>query len=369
MRNNSTHFAEPVYKPQILDSQNKDDHHSIEMLIDDMETRVIDTYFNQLKELIKLRNPSRLYTEETLAKEAHLFVQNHPNHSNWVYYPWNKSLVHLLKKEEFIEVRTNRNRNKITSDEQTILLGKTIGVIGLSVGHSIALTLVTERLCSTIRIADFDTLELSNLNRIRTGVYNLGVPKVIIAAREIAEIDPYMHVEIFPEGITEENIDSFFISDNQKLDILVEVCDGIDVKINSRLKARELKVPVVMDTNDRGMMDIERFDLEPNRPILHGLTGETDLTQIKNLTNEEKVPFVLNIIGAATMSDRLKESMKEIKRTISTWPQLASSVVLGAALCADVCRRILLNQFHDSGRYYMDIEQQIADKKLESTTK
>ncbi len=33
---------------------------------------------------------------------------------------------------------------------------------------------------------NFDTLELSNLNRIRTGVHNMGIPKVVITAREIA---------------------------------------------------------------------------------------------------------------------------------------------------------------------------------------
>ena len=54
---------------------------------------------------------------------------------------------------------------------------------------------------------------------------------------------------------------------------IMEVCDGLDMKIISRFKAREFGVPVVMDTNDRGMLDIERFDLEPQRPILHGLAG------------------------------------------------------------------------------------------------
>jgi molybdopterin/thiamine biosynthesis adenylyltransferase len=351
------------YKPEILSKRNQDHLLKINAVLSAPHTRIIDTFEDQVKEFIKLRSPSKQFSDEELTLETQLYIKNNIDAGNWVYYPWNGYMVHLLEESEFIEVRTNRNRNKITQEEQQQLGNKTIGVIGLSVGHSIALTLATERICKTIRLADFDTLELSNLNRIRTGVHNLGMPKVIFAAREIAEIDPYLNIEIFPEGVTEDNINSFFINNNNKLDILVEVCDGLDIKIESRLKARELKIPVVMDTNDRGMMDIERFDLEPDRQILHGLTGEVDLTQVKNLTNEEKVPFVLAIIGAETMSDRLKSSMKEIKKTISTWPQLASSVVLGAALCTDVCRRILLDQFHESGRYYVDIDQQISDKR------
>lgn len=349
------------YKPTILNSENKNDLELLARLRETPQIRIIDTYFDQVKEFIRLSHPSELFSEESLAEKATAYRQQHPGHSNWVYYSWSNCLVHLLKEDEFIAVRTNRNKNKITLDEQQHLMSKSIGVIGLSVGHAIALALATERICNELRLADFDTLELSNLNRIRTSVYNLGTPKVVIAAREIAEIDPYLHVEIYPEGITEDNMDSFFIHNGRKLDILVEVCDGLEVKINSRLKAKALGIPVVMDTNDRGMLDVERFDLEPDRPILHGLTGDVDLLNIKNLTNEQKVPFVLKIIGEETMSQRLKSSMKEIRRTITTWPQLASSVVLGAALCADVCRRILLNQFHGSGRYYIDIEEQISD--------
>ncbi|HPF91885.1 MAG TPA: hypothetical protein PLL57_14590, partial [Flavobacteriales bacterium] len=71
---------------------------------------------------------------------------------------------------EFALVRTDRNRNKITREEQAILSSKKVGVIGLSVGQSVSLTLALERSFGEIRLADHDTLELSNLNRIRSGV-------------------------------------------------------------------------------------------------------------------------------------------------------------------------------------------------------
>ena len=85
-----------------------------------------------------------------------------------------------------------------------------------------------ERICGELRLADFDTAELSNLNRLRTGVYNLGVLKTIIAAREIMEIDPFLKVAVFHEGLTQQNMPDFFTG-GKKLDILVEVCDGLDI--------------------------------------------------------------------------------------------------------------------------------------------
>ena len=41
-----------------------------------------------------------------------------------------------------------------------------VGVAGLSVGHVIAHTLAAQGLCGELRLADFDGLELSNLNRV-----------------------------------------------------------------------------------------------------------------------------------------------------------------------------------------------------------
>ncbi len=313
---------------------------------------VFDTINAQIKELIKLKNPSKKLSEDDYKNEIKFYLngRNEDLIGYWCYYAWSKKLIHILPEDDFIAVRTNRNQLKITAQEQHTLQQKTIGIIGLSVGQSVALTMVMERICGKIKLADFDELDLSNLNRLRTGLHNIGVKKTLIAAREIAEIDPYIEVEIFSDGITDQNIDEFFTN----LDLLVEVCDGLDMKIKSRLKARALKIPVVMDTNDRGMIDIERFDLEPNREILHGLISEAEVKNINNLNASEKLAIIMKIVSLENTSDRLKLSINEIGKTITTWPQLASSVMIGAGSGVDCCRRILLNQHNNSGRYYMD---------------
>jgi molybdopterin/thiamine biosynthesis adenylyltransferase/nitroreductase len=341
---------------------------SYHRLLSEKKTLIIhDEIDGQLRELIKSLHPSRkiLLEEYPALIQAHLNGTDINEYGVWVYYPWLNSVVHILDEEEFVEVRTNRNRYKITREEQASLRERKIGVIGLSVGQSIALTLAQERVCGELRLADFDTAELSNLNRIRTGVQNLGLRKTVIAAREISELDPYLKVSIFNDGLTKTNIDEYFTGGSGKLDLVVEVCDGLDVKILARYKARELQIPVVMDTNDRGMLDVERFDLEPDRKILHGLAGDLDPEKLQSLTNEEKIPYILQMVGADDISTRLKASMIEVEQTINTWPQLASSVTLGGAITTDVCRRILLDQYHDSGRYYVDIDQIVGDKKAE----
>lgn len=344
-----------TYKPFLFKIENEDEKVRLyEWLKLNQQIEVFDTINAQLKELIKLKNPSKKLNDDDYKNEIKFYLKglNEDMVGNWCYYPWSKKLIHILPKDDFIAVRTNRNQLKITAQEQQTLHQKTIGIIGLSVGQSVALTMVMERICGKIKLADFDELDLSNLNRLRTGLHNIGVKKTLIAAREIAEIDPYIEVEIFNNGITDQNMDEFFAN----LDLLVEVCDGLDMKIKSRLKARELKLPVVMDTNDRGMIDIERFDLEPEREILHGLISEEEILEMEKHTPQERLAFVSKIISLENTSNRLKKSMSEINNSIVSWPQLASSVVLGGAATTDVARRILLHEHNNSGRYYIDFE-------------
>lgn len=325
---------------------------------------ITDQITEQISEYIKIKNPHRKFSAEELETEVTKHIGNTliDLYGVWVYYPWSKRLVHILDEQEFIEVRTSRNQYKITPKERDILLKKKIGVIGLSVGQSVSVTLAMERICGELRLADFDKLELTNLNRIRTGVHNLGLEKVYSVAREIAEIDPYIKVVCFKEGLTEKNMDDFFTKDG-KLDLLVEESDGFDIKILCRYKARELKVPVIMEASDRCMVDVERFDLEPSRSILHGIVDHLDIPTLKSLkTNEEKIPYMLDVLGLETTTPRLKASMIEMQQTITTWPQLASAVTMGGGITADVSRRMLLNQFTQSGRYYVDIDELIGNK-------
>lgn len=359
-----------IYKPQFFRLHVNEDKKQFESLINNTPgIYILDEIYGQLRELIKSKNPTKKLT----AEEYDSYILKYTNTNNldefgvWVYYPWSNRIVHLLDKDDFIYLRTAANRNKITTAESNILATKKVGVIGLSVGQSVSVTLAMERGCGELRLADFDTLELNNLNRIRTGVHNLGLLKVISVAREIAEIDPFFKVEIYPEGINDNTIDDFFTKGG-KLDVVIDECDGVDIKILCRLKAKELQVPVLMEASDRGTLDVERFDLHPDRPIMHGWLEHLtiDIDVLKTLkTSEQKLPYILPISGLETLSARMKASMVEIEQTLTTWPQLATAVTLGGALTADTCRRMFLNQFTDSGRYFVDLEEIIPQTKTE----
>ncbi|MBC7381501.1 MAG: ThiF family adenylyltransferase [Bacteroidia bacterium] len=320
-----------------------------------------DTIQAQLKELIKNRYPKQILTQTELVDliTDHLNGVEPEAYGVWVYYPWSKRLVHLLDENEFVELRTVRNHYKITHEEEQNLSTKKICIIGLSVGQSVALTLAMERCFGELRLADFDMLDLSNLNRLRAGVHQIGLAKTIICAREIAEIDPFLKVTIFETGINENNIDSFF-TEGGLTDLLIEECDSLEIKVLARIKAKQYKVPVIMETSDRGMLDIERYDLEPDRAPFHGLIPEVHAAQLKEISSEKRMDYLLAIAGSDYLSERMKVSMLEMNRSITGWPQLASSVVMGGGVAAEMSRKILLGQSKVSGRYYIDLDKIIS---------
>jgi molybdopterin/thiamine biosynthesis adenylyltransferase len=263
-------------------------------------------------------------------------------------------LVRVLPQQEFFFLRTDRNRFRLTMEQQRILAERKIGVVGLSVGQATALTLTLEGVGGHFKLADFDTLGLSNLNRLRTGVHNLGVNKAVLAAREMYEFNPYVRVDVYRNGMSEETLDDFLLGGG-RLDLLVEECDDLAMKVRLRERARELRMPVLMETSDRGMLDVERFDLEPDRPLLHGLISSADAKALAGLPTKEKIPFFLRVLDEKRMSDQLLGSLIDIKTSISSWPQLASAVALGGAVLTDTARRLLLGQFQSSGRFYVDL--------------
>lgn len=319
----------------------------------------------QVCELMGILDPPAKLTDAGRLERAlaHIVAQGGADgYGTWVFYPWLQRAVKVLPESEFVRVRTNRNLYKITPAEQEELGKKVIGVIGMSVGKSIARVLTTERTCGEIRIADFDRLDLSNMNRIQTSLVNLGLPKTTIVAREIAEQDPYIKVKVFPQGVTKETMESFLL-EGGKLDLLLDECDSIDVKIQCRLAARKHRIPVIMETNDRGMIDIERFDLEPDRELFHGLLGGVDPSEVSGLkSSEEKAPYVARILELPLTSVDLKMSMLEVGSSLESWPQLASEIAEGSGRVVAIVRKSLL----DSGAYPSQRLRETVEKETKA---
>ncbi len=343
--------------PVLLDPQVHTHWQTLQLAFESKQLLVHDTYKEQLQGLFNVRNIGTLSGDEVRTTQKASLSSDLTKQGMWIFYPWSGRLVHLLAPDAFLELRSNRNQHKILFSEQLALRNRCIGIVGLSVGHSAALTLVLEGIAGFYRLADFDELELSNLNRIRTGVHNLGVNKAVLTAREMFEIDPYIEVDIYSDGLIQENMADFF---DGKLDLVVDECDDLFAKVRIRECAKEHGIAVLMDTSDGGLLDIERFDLEPTRPIFHGVLPHLRAEDLVGLSTKDKIPFVLAILGIEEMSGQLAGSLIEIDKTLSTWPQLGSAVTLGGALIAHSARSIFLDSNTGSGRFRVDLDKLVT---------
>lgn len=348
-----------TFRPVLLDASSPDGARELASLLARPEVVVVDTLGDQLEELVRARAPRDELTPAETAARVRSLLSDTPleRFGTWAFYPWSSVLVHVLPRAMHRELRSDRNRYKVTTEEQESLRKLTIGVVGLSVGSSVVATLVREGIGGSLRLADFDTLSLSNLNRLEGGLPDVGLNKAVLSARRVAELDPYIDVQIHREGVQTETLGTFL----QGLDVLIDECDDLAVKVALREAAQRARLPVVMATSDRGMLDIERFDREPDRALFHGLLEGVSAASLRGLSTKQKVPYVLRLLDGASLEPRMLASLVEVKETLSTWPQLASTVVLGGAMVTNAVRRIALGELTTSGRFYADLDALVRD--------
>ncbi|MFH9424212.1 ThiF family adenylyltransferase [Streptomyces sp. NPDC017529] len=275
----------------------------------------------------------------------------------WAYFPWRRTAVHLPDETTFLRLRTARNRDLITHQEQQRYHAARVGVAGLSVGMSAVMTLVGTGGAGRLRIADPDTLALTNLNRVTASVCHLGLPKTAVCAERVWELNPFQHIELFND-LSERTFEEFFGRGADSLDLLIEETDDLRVKAFARFAARSRKVPVVMatDNGDNVLVDVERYDLEPERPLFHGAVDQARLRRLpEHLTDAERITLADALVGPEVTA-RMKLSLLQVGTRLVSWPQLGTAAGLAGAALAYTARRILTGRPMPSGRYAVDLD-------------
>ncbi len=334
--------------------QESDQRELVELLEKNPHTQIIDTYESQLLDYFVLQNPPLYLNPPERDKQFEEYKKDHygenePHQAGkWVYLAWRHTLLHILNDDAYQVVRTGRNRNLILPEEQKKYYNSVIGIAGQSVGNSCTLAIVQTGGGKNMRIADMDTLELTNLNRIRGSITDITSPKVNMTARQVYELDPYANLELFGDGLTEENIEKFF-DGPPKLDVVIDEIDSLGLKIRIRQEAKKRGIPVVMaaDNGDSGVLDVERHDLQDDIELFHGRAGK-DIAD-KVLNQQLSPPLIGKIIGEDLIGfdiheERMLDSLLEIGSSIPTWPQLGTAATLNGALVATIVRKILTGQ-------------------------
>jgi molybdopterin/thiamine biosynthesis adenylyltransferase len=353
------------YQAQVFDLGRSEDAVEIQQLIaSGSVSETIDTIEEVIEDLFKIdfpfieaRSPEYAYTLAQY-RERYMAGRDLASVGLWHYLPWRSALIHLPDENDYFKLRTNRNKFVVTEEEQELLRTKRIGIAGLSVGSSAVNSLILAGRTKLLRLADYDTLAITNLNRLLGSVYELGKSKAVNMARRVTEIDPYQPIDLFTDGFQLSNMDQFFVHDGEKIDLFVEEMDSIKLKIESRFRARELGIPVIMgsDDGDNAMVDVERYDLEPNRPLFHGTIDEQTLRTIPERPSlTEKAQLALKIVGS-DLTPRVQYSMPLVGAKLPGFPQTATGANLSGIAVCYIAQRILMGKDMPSGRYVINLE-------------
>lgn len=362
MNNHTRSLADKIKpsQPKIFSYRNPTHKKQVgKLLLAKKINSVINDYKKQLKELFAIENPSLYFSQDFSSKFEQYYKKLTESYSeeelgNWVYFPWNSTLIHILPNKEFQKVRTARNRNLTTEKEQEAFYSATVGIAGLSVGNSIALAITLQGGSGHIKLADGDSLELTNLNRIRGSICDLSSNKAEMTARQIYELNPYAKIEIFREGLTEKNIDRFMST----LNIMIDEIDNLAIKHLIRQKAQKYKIPVVMaaDNGEGGIVDIERYDLNPKTKFFHGRMGNVSYQQLKQLNKFGIGQHIVKLLDPNNITQRTYESFLEMGKSLASWPQLGGAALLNGSAVAYCVKKITAGQKLQNNRAIISLE-------------
>lgn len=320
--------------------------------------KVHDIYESQLSELFEVNYP-QLLNSPNFGRLKDKFVDRKKNEGEWIYFPWSGQLIHSVNRKDYYLLRTNRNRNLITKEEQKKLNDFAIGVVGLSVGGNIAVSLAYQGIADSMKLADFDSLETTNLNRVRAGIHQIGLPKTDLIAQQIYEINPYANLKLYPKGLTKGNLDDF-VNGNPKPKLIFEIIDDFEMKIRLRLKAKSKGIAVVMLTNlgDSILVDIERYDLDRKLSLFNGLLGKIPEEILgKPISESDKIKYAVEIVGKKNIPQKALQSLSEINKTLVGRPQLSSTVIAASGIASFLTRRLALGQSLPSGRQLISLDK------------
>lgn len=119
----------------------------------------------------------------------------------------------------------------------------TVGIVGCGALGSLCAMYLAASGVGTLRIADFDTIDISNLQRqLFFTEHDLGKPKALVLAQAIRQLNSGVRTEVSQAMITRSNVAEFF----DGCDVIVDGSDNPDTKLMTDAASQKLGIPCVI---------------------------------------------------------------------------------------------------------------------------
>lgn len=265
------------------------------------------------------------------------------------------------------------NNRKLTYDwyqtRLSIFNHQHITVAGASVASQAALFATRLIKPYLLTLADPKGPNASNLNRTQYTVFDLledpdthrEVSKAIALARSIHGQDPFQLIHIYPEGITEENLDAFLLGEpdpekgltTPRTSILIEAIDHFPTKRLLLEKARDRDIPTIQlaDVGSRGINGFNSPGDKKRRVSL--LYGLSDKEVAKAFADPSPETFMQTAMLASGITNTLAEpvAFKFLKQQdgnpFRSVPQTGEVAGASGVMAARNAARFVVEQYGD----------------------
>ena len=184
---------------------------------------------------------------------------------------------------------------------------KKILLIGVGGVGSYALEALIRNGFYDITIVDFDTIDLSNLNRqLITDSTNIGKYKVDEAKKRALLINPNINIQAINEKLNKENLRNLL---NQNFDYIIDACDTLDVKFALMENSIHYSYKLISSMGtakktDPTKLEITTLDKTNNDPIARLLRNKVRKAHINKkiyVVSSTEVPKQINMLGTANL--------------------------------------------------------------------
>ncbi len=138
----------------------------------------------------------------------------------------------------------------------------------------------------TIAIVDYDIVDVTNINRQIIALHStIGRKKVEVMEERIKDINPEACVKAYAERLTNENLESFHLSE---YDYIVDAIDDVPAKLLLIKEANEKNIPIISSMGTGNKFDPSLFRIDDIKrtntcPLAKVIRKETAKMGIKNL--------------------------------------------------------------------------------------
>ncbi len=199
-----------------------------------------------------------------------------------------------ISEEEFYELLWFRSSMIFTPKERELIKNAKVAIIGVGGTGGIASEQLVRTGVSNITIADPDIFEWTNINRQHfCTISAIGKSKVDVAKSRLLDINPFLNIKTFKEGINKRNVREVIGG----VDVVIDASDNKSAHYPLHRVAKELKIPIISRSHkipnftfgaEINLWDYRKDNIETREEIENSHTLSTPLEDITDAEFEEK---------------------------------------------------------------------------------